>query len=111
MWPVLWKIHRDVNYNGRKAMAHVADKFYHNLTRTLIELFLTYPEQYQIKRERLLIMVLLLSVFYQNHLILGNNNILILTIIDQCIEGIMAWFKYGSRQGETASDSRKCGAQ
>ena len=52
MWSVLWKIHTSVSFNGRKAMEHEASKFYHNVTRPIIEKFLNYSEQYQIKRKR-----------------------------------------------------------
>ena len=52
MWSVLWKIHTSVSFNGRKAMEHEASKFYHNVTRPIMEKFLNYSEQYQIKRKR-----------------------------------------------------------
>ena len=30
MWSALWKVHKSVNFNGRTAMEHEANKFYHN---------------------------------------------------------------------------------
>ena len=37
---------------NRTAMEHESSKFYHNVTRPIIEIFLNYSEQYQMKKRK-----------------------------------------------------------
>ena len=50
MFDVCLKIHKDCGHQGRDTMLKEADKFYGNVTRPIIELFLNYSTEYQIKR-------------------------------------------------------------
>jgi hypothetical protein len=52
MWDRCWEIHRDVGFTGRTAMEAESKKFYDNMTRPVIETFLNYSEEYQVKLSR-----------------------------------------------------------
>jgi hypothetical protein len=52
MFAACLKIHRLVGSQGRKNMEEEGKKFYANMTRTVIEIFLKYSEEYQLKRAR-----------------------------------------------------------
>ena len=44
------KIHKDVGYQGRVTMLAEAAKFYGSVTRPIVETFLNYSQEYQLKR-------------------------------------------------------------
>jgi hypothetical protein len=46
------KIHKNAGYQGRQGMEKEAKKFYYNVTRSIIELFLQYSSEYQTKRKK-----------------------------------------------------------
>ena len=46
------KIHKAVGFGGRKVMEIEGAIFYSNMTRPIIETFLNYSKEYQIKRKR-----------------------------------------------------------
>ena len=46
------KIHKSVGSTGRSCMEPEAAKFYCNVTRTIIDIFLKYSAEYQVKRIR-----------------------------------------------------------
>ena len=50
MLDVCLKIHIDTGYQGRDTMLAEADKFYGNITRPIVVLFLNYSTEYQLKR-------------------------------------------------------------
>jgi len=50
MFDVCVKVHKDCGHQGREAMLKEADKFYGNVTRPIVELYLDYSQEYQIKR-------------------------------------------------------------
>lgn len=50
MFDVCNKVHKSIGYQGRDAMINEAKKFYSNVTRPNIELFLRHSEEYQLKR-------------------------------------------------------------
>ncbi len=52
MWKVCWKVHRQCSHNGVASMEPESKKFYHNVTRTIIKLFLKYSEVYQTKKNK-----------------------------------------------------------
>jgi len=52
MFDACWKIHTNVGYQGRLPMEKEAKKFYCNISRRVIEIFLCYSEEYQLKRKR-----------------------------------------------------------
>jgi len=52
MWKVCWKVHRQCSHNGVASMEPESKKFYHNVTRTIIKIFLKYSEVYQTKKSR-----------------------------------------------------------
>jgi hypothetical protein len=52
MFDICLKIHKNVGYQGRQGMEKEAKKFYYNVTRPIIELFLQYSSEYQTKRKK-----------------------------------------------------------
>ncbi|CAF0788615.1 unnamed protein product [Brachionus calyciflorus] len=52
MFEVCQKIHKDVGHQGRLPMIQEAKKYYANISRTVIELYLNYSEEYQLKRKK-----------------------------------------------------------
>ena len=46
------EIHNNVGKTGRQGMEVEAKKFYSNISRGIIEVFLTYSEEYQVKRKK-----------------------------------------------------------
>ena len=52
MWKVCWKIHKQVSHNGVASMEPEAKKFYHNVTRPIIKIFLKYSEIFQTKKNK-----------------------------------------------------------
>ena len=52
MFDTLTKIHQDVGFQGRDPMLKEALKFYGNVTRPIVELFLDFSEEYQIKKKK-----------------------------------------------------------
>ena len=52
MWEELWKVHTKVGNTGRTIMEKEGAKFFCNMTRTIINIFLKYSEEYQLKRKK-----------------------------------------------------------
>ena len=52
LFDVLWDIHVRVGYQGRASMKPEADNNYANISRDLIDQFLSYSEEYQLKRKK-----------------------------------------------------------
>ena len=52
MWKVCWKVHKQCSHNGIASMEPESKKFYHNVTRTIIKMFLKYSEVYQTKKNK-----------------------------------------------------------
>jgi len=52
MFDICMKIHKNVGYQGRQGMEKEAKKFYYNVSRPIIELFLQYSAEYQTKRKK-----------------------------------------------------------
>lgn len=52
MFDICYKVHVAVGHSGRASMEVEAAKFYFNVTRTIIEIFLKYSKEYQIKKKR-----------------------------------------------------------
>jgi hypothetical protein len=54
MWDRLWEVHRDVDLTGRAGMEKHSKKFYDKMTRPIIELYLKFSSEYQVKLQRLI---------------------------------------------------------
>ena len=52
MFDECMKVHKSVGYQGRSTMEPEANKFYANMTRHVIEVFLKYSKEYQLKKKR-----------------------------------------------------------
>ena len=52
MWDICTHVHRSIGYQGRQPMLQEAQKFYANVTRPIIELYLEFSEEYQIKKKK-----------------------------------------------------------
>ena len=52
MRKVCWKLHRQCSHNGTASMEPVAKKFYHNVTRAVITIFLKYSGIYHTKKNK-----------------------------------------------------------
>ena len=46
------KIHKDIGFQGVVGMTKEANKFYYNITRPIILIFLKYSNEYQLKRRK-----------------------------------------------------------
>ena len=53
IFDICWTIHQSVGHQGRDTMLNEAKKFYDNITRPIVELFLKYSEEYQLKRKKI----------------------------------------------------------
>jgi len=53
MYEICLKIHTNVGFQGQSPMEKEAKKYYYNVTRPIILVFLKYSEEYQVKRRRI----------------------------------------------------------
>ena len=67
MFDVCMEIHKKVGYTGRSAMEPMANQFYANITRKIIEIFLKYSKEYQLKRKKVCLFLNFFSqIFFIN---------------------------------------------
>jgi zinc finger BED domain-containing protein 5/7/8/9 len=53
IFDICWDIHKTVGHQGRDTMLKEAKKFYDNITRPIVVLFLNFSEEYQVKRKKI----------------------------------------------------------
>ena len=72
MFDVCMSVHRTCSNQGRNSMIPEAKKFYANITRKIIEIFLNYSKEYQIKKKRTinhgLVVEPILSEYYNSRM-------------------------------------------